>query len=203
MSEDKPLITEEWVAERRRQYTDPDGPFAKGGARGEAALRQFEVMVAEARLRGTLPAEPPKVLDPLEQARQNVLARDFAELPAIPEMVTTAHSAKFDALDKMTARKQAELAQATADALERDPRPEDGNFGYSAERGGRASGAERVEALVAAAEPAIRAEAEDQADVPEIMRLIRLDAALLRYYAIRGREIARRQEGRRKLGAKS
>jgi hypothetical protein len=118
-------------------------------------------------------------------------------------MVTTAHSAKFDALGEMTARKQAELAQATADALERDPRPEDGNFGYTAERGGRASGAERVDAMVRAAEPAVYAEAEDTETAAEIMRLIRLDAALLRYYAIRGRAIARRQEGRRKLGAKS
>ena len=199
-----PPITEEWVAERRRQFTDPDGPFAKAGARGEAALRQFEIQVAEARLRGTLAAEPPVVLDPLAQARQNVLARDFPEVAPIPEFLIEHHSARLSAIGEMPVERQGRLAQETADEFYRNPTPDDGGHGgYRAEFGGKVPGGDIVDALIRDAEPAVRATATDQSDVPDFLRLLRCDAKLLRYYAIRGRHMSRRQEGLRKHGANS
>ena len=202
MSEDRPVITEASVAAQRKMYEDPNGIFQQSG-RGAEYLRDHDVRVAELRLRGVLPVEPPKVLDPMAQARQNVLARDFPELKPSPDIVTTAHSARFDELDAMPADRQSRLAAEVAKEFHDYPRAEDGYSRYDPATGTYATGAEVVDRLVEDARPSVYAEAEDAETAAEIMKLIRLDAKILRYHAARGRHMTRIADGRRKLGAKS
>jgi hypothetical protein len=195
MSDDRtPPISEEWVAERRRQYTDPDGPFVKGGARGEAALRQFEVMVAEARLTGALPAEPPPPpLDPRQQAFENVLAR-YPEPQPFPEIQVEHQKATFARFGAMTGEQQSRIAQQVAKDVNDYPSELDGFSRYNAASGTYATGPEIVDAMIEAAEPAVRAQFSDQKEASRVLQLLRLDRRLLQQYVQRGRAMAARAE---------
>ena len=194
MSDDRiPPISEAWVAERRRRYTDPDGPFAKAGARGEAALRQFEIQVAEARLRGTLAAEPPAILSPTEQAFENVLAR-YPEPQPFPEIQVEHQKATFARFGAMTGEQQGRLAAEVAKAVNDHPSELDGFSRYDAASGTYATGPEIVDAMIAAAEPAVRAQYSDQKEASRVLRLLRLDRRLLQQYVQRGRAMAARAE---------
>ena len=53
------------------------------------------------------PPSRPVVLDPLAQARQNVLARDFPEVAPIPEFLIEHHSARLSAIGEMPANGRA------------------------------------------------------------------------------------------------
>jgi hypothetical protein len=194
MSDDRtPALTEEWAANHRRLIEDPNGLWQKSG-RGAEYLRKHDTMVAEARLTGALPAEPPPPpLDPRQQAFENVLAR-YPEPQPFPEIQVEHQKATFARFGEMTVEQQGRLAAEVAKAVNDHPSELDGFSRYDAASGTYATGPEIVDAMIAAAEPAVRAQYSDQKEASRVLQLLRLDRRLLQQYVQRGRAMAARAE---------
>ena len=202
MTEDSPELnptaaflirTREIVASGGSVYGDANSPAAK------AKLEELDAKINLGQQLGEIPAEPSWD----QRVRDERLKQDFpfGAPHDIPEHVVEKFSETFETLHALPAGAQSRLADAVAADFEGQAsrvsvvhsRPDPAT-------GTKPTGSAIVERLIRDAEPAVRANADDPSEVPELLRLLKLDRKALEYFAARGRNLTAYAARRKALG---